>query len=297
MANNDEEKTIEVLPPRIPAQFIDLNIVEATKNFLEITGLPKDAFIPVLNMVQQHFALQNLIDRQRSLPDSARASLVGSRQTITPVKLRIIDDFVATYGFPYNALYIAQDGNVAVRSMGWRMKALADPRVFRGFEDTPIEMINLEDGNIVFRTRVVALFLTGEKFPAEGWSDINELQARRANTQAPPSYAAMICQTRAHTRAWRLALGLPFDIAEDIISTTEEATKETTAIVTAEPQGMGISQFLAECKEIGLKVPDILARLNITNLGQIADYREALIKLRGGVPGEEVAKASDAPTA
>lgn len=267
-------------------------IIHAAKNYLQATSLPPEALTSVIAMVRSYFGLEALIEYQLSLPPERQKNMVGTSPgyIVTDLRLKEIQDFVRMNRFPINCLYIAKDGSIAIRATGWRLKAQADPRIFKGWEDTPVEIIPLGNGNILFRKRVVAIFWTGERFSAEGAVDMEEMQGRREKTKAPPSFAFMISETRAKTRALRDAVGLPFEIAEDVVAAAvvEETTAivpVTSAVVPVKSAKMGISEFLSKCKSLGLKVPDILARLGKKNLGEITSYEEALDKLGSGQAG------------
>lgn len=264
------------------------SVMSAAKQYLADAGLPKEALPAVIQTAQAHFAMEKLIAHQASLPPKGRVNLVSVApgNVITDLRLAEIDQFVQMQRFPFNTLYIAKDGNIAIRASGWRMKAQADARIFKAWETTPTEIVHLEDGNILFRKSVTAIFWTGERFSAEGACDLNEIQGRRKETKAPPSFAFMIAETRAKVRAWRDAIGLPFDIAEDVIAGEAQVSTAIVPVEVVRPT-TGVVRFLAECKELGLKVPDILARLGIANLGDIKSYDEALAKLRKETHGTE----------
>lgn len=267
------------------------NVMSAAKRYLADAGLPNEALPAVIQTAQAHFAMEKLIAHQVTLSAKGRANLVSVApgNVITELRLAEIDQFVQMQRFPYNTLYIAKDGNIAIRASGWRMKAQADARIFKAWETTPTEIIHLEDGDILFRKSVTAIFWTGERFSAEGAACQSELQARRKDTKAPPSFTFMVSETRAKVRAWRDAIGLPYDIAEDVMAGEAQRDMAIVPVEAARPATptTGVVKFLAECKKLGLTVPDILARLGIANLGAIKSYDEALEKLRKETDGTQ----------
>ncbi len=270
-------------------------ILAAAKQYIEATSLPKEALTSVISMVKSHYGLENLISYQQGLPWQRRANMVGvaPNYIISELRLKEIDDFVSMNRFPYNTLYIAKDGNISVKANGWRMKAHADSRCFKGWECEKTEMVKMEGGNIMFRKQVTAVFWTGERFIAEGAADMSEMQSRRQKTEAPPSFAFMIAETRAKIRAWRDAIGLPCEIAEDvvigeqlreigepIVDNIQLAIKEPP-VKLSPPTRIGAPEFLRTCKdELKLSIPDIMSKLGIKNLGDIKSYEEALKSLR-----------------
>ena len=280
------DRAMAVLEPQEPEMdFMQPSLISAAKKYLEATSLPPEALTSVLSMVSSHYGLMNLIKYQQKLPSDRRKSMVGTSPgyVVTDGRLQEIDAFVRMNNLPYNVLYISRDGSIAIKAAGWRMRAQADPRVFKGWDDTPVELVNLADGNIMFRKRVTAIFWTGETFSAEGACDLHEMQSRRQKTESPPSFALMVAETRSKTRALRDAIGLPFEVAEDIVAGELAAIPAASELLPAiKPSKMGISEFLAACKERGMKVTDIVARLQIKNLGEILDYQTALQKLQEG---------------
>ena len=256
------------------------NIVKAAKDYLEATSLPQEALTSVVAMVKNHYGLLELIKYQRRLKPDKRKSFIGTSpgRVITDLKLKEIDDFVQMNSFPYNTLYIARDGNIAIRASGWRMKAQADPRCFKSWEEEPSERIEQSDGNVLFRKHVVAVFWTGERYGAEGWADVKEVQSRRASTEASPSFVAMIAETRAKTRALRDAIGLPFEIAEDII---EAAEMRYEAPVIGEGEITSAAELLARAsRECSLRRKDILEILGVSSLGEITDFPASWEKIK-----------------
>lgn len=258
------------------------NIVKAAKDYLEATSLPQEALTSVLVMVKNHYGLLELIKYQRRLKPDKRKSFIGTSpgRVITDLKLREIDDFVRLNSFPYNTLYIARDGNIAIRASGWRIKAQADPRCFKGWREEATERIEQSDGNVLFRKHVTALFWTGEEYGAEGWADIKEVQSRRASTEASPSFVAMIAETRAKTRALRDAIGLPFEIAEDVIA-VNEAKYEPPTVGAGEGEITSTAELLAKAsREFSLRRKDILGILGVDSLGKIDDLPAAWEKIK-----------------
>lgn len=259
---------------------ISNDIVKAAKDYLEATSLPKEALTSVLSMVKNHYGLLELIKYQRRLKPDKRKSFIGVSpgRVITDAKLVEIDDFVKLNGFPYNTLYIARDGNIAIRASGWRMKSQADPRCFKGWEKQPIQRTELSNGNVLFEVEVTAIFWTGEKYPAYGAADVNEVQSRRTSTEAAPSFVAMIAETRAKTRALRDALGLPFEVAEDVMLITETRYE---APVTGEGEITSAAELLARAsREFSLRRKDILEILEVSSLGEITDLNKAWTKIK-----------------
>jgi len=256
------------------------NIIQAAKAYQEAASLPPEAMTSIISAVQAAYGLEQLIKRQRRLPPEKRKALVSVSpgRVITDTKLKEIDEFVVTNRIPYNCLYIAKDGNIAVKASGWRLRAQADLRCFKGFEEKPIEMQVLDDGNILFRKEVVAVFWNGSRFPATGFADINEVQSRRTMTEAPPSFVAMIAETRAKTRALRDAIGLPFEIAEDVIEAAEAEYQPPAPAPSGEITS--IAELLARAqKEFGLRRKDILNILGVNSLGEITDLQASWEKI------------------
>lgn len=270
--------------------FIESGLIAAAKAYMEAANLPKEALPSVIHAARSHFGLETLVEYQMGLHPDRRRAMVGATPgfVITDLRLKEIDDFVRMNRFPYNCLYIAQDGSIAIRATGWRLKAQADSRIFKGWEEEPTEIIKLDDGNILFRTRVVAVFWTGDRFPAEGAVDLTEMQTRRRKTDAPPSFALMISETRGKTRALRDAIGLPFEIAEDVVAGQEQITVEATVapVTTLTLARMSVVEFLGRCRtELHLQVPAILSGLNIKNLGEVSNYNAAFKTLADGQKG------------
>lgn len=292
-----EEKT---KPPAV-RDFVPDSVVETARHYAEVAGLPKEASSSVVAAVSAYFGLKRLISQQQKLPPEVRKAMVSARITITDHMLKLIDQFVKQNLFPYNTLYVAPDGNIAVKASGWRVRGQADPRVFKGWRDEPTEKIDLADGNILFRKRVTACFFDGSEYPAEGWADVKEVQSRRAKTEAPPSFVAMIAETRAKVRALRDAIGVPYDIAEDVLALEEPRTtqfveqaqfpekgvSDKVPSESVEVVGMTIPVFLSRCyRDLGLALPKVLEKLGVSKVEEIPNLEKAyeqLEKSKGSV--------------
>ena len=268
------EKKKELLP------FADSQFIATATRYTEMMNLPKEAVSAVLVTAQAANGLNKLIRKQMKLTSVQRKALVQSRDVIGDIQLKDIDEFVQANKMPYNVLYISQDKKVAIRAQGWNYKLQTDPRIMKCWEPDPIvaEMTTLPDGNIMFTAKATLVFWNGQRFPETGTSDIAEIQSRRPNTPAPPSFAAMIAVTRAKARCIRAAIALPYDIAEDVQDV--ENTKGSPVIevkatpVTNAPTNK--AQLIARAMgDFKLSMKDMIALLGKKSIDEVMDFPEA----------------------
>lgn len=280
------DKKKELLP------FADAQFINTAKYYTEIMNLPKEAISSVLVTAQAANGLNKLIRKQMKLTLQQRKALVQSRDPIGDGQLKDIDDFVLANKMPYNVLYIAQDKKVAIRAQGWNYKLQTDPRIMKCWEPEPIvaEMVTLPDSNIMFVAKATLVFWNGQRFPESGTSDIAEIQSRRPNTPAPPSFAAMIAITRCKARCIRAAIALPYDIAEDVqdIETPKVNIIEVRATpVTNIPTNK--AQLIARAMgDFKLSMKDLVALLGKKSIDEITNFEEAWKNIENTIKKPEV---------
>src|SRR3990167_6875930 len=268
------EKKKELLP------FADSQFIATATRYTEMMNLPKEAVSAVLVTAQAANGLNKLIRKQMRLTPVQRKALVQSRDVIGDIQLKDIDEFVQDNKMPYNVLYISQDKKVAIRAQGWNYKLQTDPRIMKCWEPDPIvaEMTTLPDGNIMFTAKATLVFWNGQRFPETGTSDIAEIQSRRPNTPAPPSFAAMIAVTRAKARCIRAAIALPYDIAEDV-QDVENAKGNPVIEVKATPvtnAPTNKAQLIARAMgDFKLSMKDMIALLGKKSIDEVMDFPEA----------------------
>ena len=268
------EKKKELLP------FADSQFIATATRYTEMMNLPKEAVSAVLVTAQAANGLNKLIRKQMKLTSVQRKALVQSKDVIGDIQLKDIDEFVQANKMPYNVLYISQDKKVAIRAQGWNYKLQTDPRIMKCWEPDPIvaEMTTLPDGNIMFTAKATLVFWNGQRFPETGTSDIAEIQSRRPNTPAPPSFAAMISVTRAKARCIRAAIALPYDIAEDV-QDVENAKGNPVIEVKATPvtnAPTNKAQLIARAMgDFKLSMKDMIALLGKKSIDEVMDFPEA----------------------
>lgn len=267
-----------------PLAFVGGQIVEAAQSYLSITGLPKEALPSVIQAVSSHFGLKKQVRRElRATPEKKRAMVgVPQGKVLTDIKLREVEEFSRINSFPMSTLYITQQNTVAVKAVGWRARAHADPRILKGFEN--IKFARSEEGGNValYECSGDIVFWTGERYPALGAASSDEPRASRT----PVAFLKLIAETRMQTRAIRLALGLPFEVAEDVMA--GEEARETEPQAKAAPQQPGevspirnAADLLARAQaEYGLRRADVLAQLGKSRLEEIQDFDAAFGQLK-----------------
>jgi len=259
------------------AALVESRALEAAQRYTETVSLPPEAKTSVLNMVRNHFGLVDLVERQLKLPADERRKMVSIKQgrVITDTKLKEIDDFVKHNCVPYNCLYVTDDGTIAIRAAGWRIKCQADPRCLKGFENVTHKVEDL-NGTIVYTYEGDLVFWTGERYHATGSASTDEARASRT----PMAHLRMIAETRMHTRAMRLAIGLPYEIAEDVVEAEEGKALPFPEVPPVSGELRSVADLLARAwRELGMKRGDILQILSINSLGEITDLDEAWEKL------------------
>ena len=193
---------------------------------------------------------------------------------------------------PYNVLYISQDKKVAIRAQGWNYKLQTDPRIMKCWEPDPIvaEMITFPVSNIMFTARATLVFWNGQKFPESGSCDLAEMQSRRPNTPAPPSFAAMIAVTRCKARCIRAAIALPYDIAEDV-QDVEDAKHPSVIEVKATPitnTPANKAQLIARAMgDFKLTMKDMLKLIGKNSIDEITDFSDAWAKIEKAIKKPE----------
>ena len=268
-------------------------ILTAAERYQQAASLPPEARTSVINMVKNLYGLLNLVRYQRRLKPEKRRSLVSTSpgRVITDAKLREIDDFVKMNCIPYNCLYLTKDGNIAVKAMGWRLKAQADPRCIKGFENVRMT-VEERDGVTTYTCEGDLVFWTGERYHASGSASTDEDRA----TRTPHAHLRMIAETRMQTRAMRLAIGLPYEVAEDVAEV--EAIEVSAQPVSAPGELKSAADLLARAfRELGLRRNDILRILGVGSLGEITDFDKAwedLIAASGSEEGSSEGKESGA---
>ena len=274
-----EERSLVITP----------KILTEAERYQEAASLPPEAKTSILNMVKNLYGLENLVRYQRRLKPEKRRSLVSTSpgRVITDAKLREIDDFVSMNCIPYNCLYLTKDGNIAVKAMGWRLKAQADPRCIKGFENVRMT-VEERDGVTTYTCEGDLVFWTGEHYHASGSASTDEDRA----TRTPHAHLRMIAETRMQTRAMRLAIGLPYEVAEDVAE-VEAIEAPPAQPVSAPGELRSAADLLARAwRELGLRRNDILRILGVSSLGEITDFDkawEALVEATGGQTGTEEA--------
>jgi len=256
---------------------MDSNVVSEAKKYLEATSLPQEALTSALIMVRNHQNLAKLIDHQKKLDPERRKRMVGTQpqKPISDSKLAEIDEFAESNMIPYNCLYITKEGDIAIRAAGWRMRAQADPRILKGFENVIGSMENI-DGTDVYTSSGELVFWTGERFPAVGSASSDEPRGSRT----PKAHLRMIAETRMQTRAFRLALGLPYEIAEDVAEAEQSGQQPPQP--EAEGEVDSAPKLLASARQkYGLDRNAILEILSnewgtdLKSLGGISDFAQA----------------------
>lgn len=275
-----EDKKAEVKEV-VPA-FVSNDIVESARRFIEIANLPKEALPSFISAAQAYFALKKQVADELRLSIDKKKSLVGTPpgMVLSDNRLKDVERFSRSNGFPLSTLYIAKGGAIAAKAVGWRARIQADPRCMKGFENV-VHKQEVIDGQTIFITEGTLMFFTGERYPAVGSASSDEPRGGRT----PVAHLLMIADTRCQTRAFRMALGLPLDIAEDVIDT--ERQLPAAEPFTAEGEVKNIADLIARANsELGLRRKDILDALGVGSLGEIEDLMAAWAKLQ-----EKVKKA------
>jgi len=254
--NEEEKQIIKYEEHLIP--FVERSLVLAAQEYIETVGLPKEALPSVISAAQTKMALEKIVNEQRALPDEARRELISSSQSITEPLLAKADEVVATTGFPYHALYITKDSQVGVKAMGWRLKGRSDPRIIKEWSVIERRVEELPDGSRRYVVEKTLHFWNGESYTSIGSCSSAEPLRR----DAPASILEMIAETRAETRALRSALGLPFEIAEDLEDTERRRFVEVGPSERSEE--WNFLRFIRECRrELGLGAPEAANLLGV----------------------------------
>lgn len=252
--------------------------LDTARAYVQAVNLPPEAAPAVVAAMQAAEGLRGTIAKQSKMDGKGRRALVGTpaNYVITDLRLKELDEFVHSNGIPYHCLYITREGQIAIRASGWIAKGMASPRIFKGWDGEPLEIRPLENGNLLFRKAVAALFWTGERFPAEGLIDLHELQARRQRTEASPAIAGMIAETRAKSRAMRGVVGLPYDIAEDVEAPPPAPSRPAPPAPGDDAPPTTLREFLARCyRVLGLNRTQVYAILKVSDGAGITDFAGA----------------------
>lgn len=265
----------------------EVRLIEQARNYCDLMKFPEVAISAVLSTLSMYNNLKDIIEKQRRLPDEQRALLIDTKTRLAAPVLKIIDDFVERHGIPYDAMTWVE-GKPYPKADGLRYKLAADPRVLKTNVTIPIEAPSLNDNVIVGRECTIE-FWNGQKFTRTGFADLNEIQARRAHSQASPGFMAMIAETRSERRCALKALGLPTGVAEEVIEAKEyeEATKETVVAPKASATMPGVPTNKAELlamaqKQLSLGAAGVLRKLGKGSLSEITDFTKAWEILKGG---------------
>ncbi len=275
-AENTEVKALSVAQSR-PVEieeFIPSDTIRTALAYQQATGLPKEAVPAIVAAANAHFGLKKLIRHQLRLhPEKKKAFIVVPKgRVLTDSKLKECEEFSRLNQVPLSSLYVTDTGAVTIRATGWRYKVQGDPRCFKGFENTKIEK-TVEEGITTFTVEGDLVFWSGDRYHCMGAASSDEPRAGRTAV----AFLKMIAETRFQSRGMRLALGLPFETAEDVI-----VGEEVMSAPSPEPGGKikGTADFLARAQaEKGLRRADILKQLGLTSLSEIADLEEAYGRL------------------
>jgi len=290
----DEEAKMKLVKRSKTQLIVPHSEIEVGREYLESVNLPPEALPSIIISYQTALAIKKMIEEERKLTQDQRMALVAAKDdiVITPFVAEKVERFVKDFQFPYSTLYLSQTGNtitVNPKAIGWRMKLRADPRIFKSWEPVSVDYKEFPDEKIV-TVRLVAHFWNGESYSATGSCSSKE----RGKKDWPFSTLEMTAETRAQNRAIRASLGLPFEVAEDVIEWQEqERALETFETTSAPSEEMTRMKFITIARvELGYSVRDILARLGVTKITDISDFAEALEKLKA-IREQEAASTDD----